>query len=235
MFNRRPDGAVRVFSDFVEGSTRARVRACCSRAEGSPRSTCTMPNDSRVYPRVDAHRAPARRERSWTTLRCGARGVARCVPAAQWVGSRLANPYKHKFAAEGSLFEAPITVPWPPAAYNVGQGRCSVLISPFRERGDAPTLGGFVGAGMLASAAGTEGAVTKETALDCVRALRAAGWQPPPQLVAVEVAAEAAIAAAAVAAAANGAAGDARGRGNARRRTPGASPRRRRRSRRWRR
>ena len=146
-----------------------------------------------------------------------------CVPAAQWVGSRLANPYKHKFAAEGSSFEAPITVPWPPAAYNVGQGRCSVLISPFpRTVGTLPTLGGFVGAGMLASAAGTEGAVTKETALDCVRALRAAGWQPPPQLVAVEVAAEAAIAAAAVAAAAaNGAAGDAKGAGKRAAEDPG--------------
>ena len=52
--------------------------------------------------------------------------------------------------------------------------------------------------------------VTKETALDCVKALRAAGWQPPPQLIAVEVAAEAAIAAAAAAAAARDAGGQAR-------------------------
>jgi hypothetical protein len=28
--------------------------------------------------------------------------------------------------------------------------------------------------------------VTKEMALECVKALRAAGWQPPPQLIAIE-------------------------------------------------
>ena len=229
VFNRRPDGAVRVFSDFVEvppgrgfvrvaPERRARParRARRQRLQGLPRGGRSP-------------RARPRRERSWTTLRLGGLSAASlgCVPAAQWVGSRLANPYKHKFAAEGSLFEAPITVPWPPAAYNVGQGRCSVLhLAVPANVGAAPTLGGFVGAGMLASAAGTEGAVTKETALDCVRALRAAGWQPPPQLVAVEVAAEAAIAAAAVAAAAaNGAAGDAKGA-----ETRGGGPRGRRRA-----
>ena len=61
---------------------RARVRACCSRAEGSPRSTCTTPNDSRVFPGVDAHRAPARagHDRGQLSALGGARGVAGLRP-----------------------------------------------------------------------------------------------------------------------------------------------------------
>jgi hypothetical protein len=67
------------------------------------------------------------------------------------------------------------------------------MVSPFpRTMGALPTLGGFVSSGMM----GDSGMVTKETALQCVKALRSAGWQPPPQLIAIEVAAEAAIAAA---------------------------------------
>jgi len=62
------------------------------------------------------------------------------------------------------------------------------MVSPFpRAIGSLPTLGGFVSSGMM----GESGVVTKEMALECVKALRAAGWQPPPQLIAIEVAAEA--------------------------------------------
>ena len=56
-----------------------------------------------------------------------------------------------------------------------------------------PTLGQFISNG--ARTDGTQNQITKETALECVCALRKAGWQPPPRLVAMEVAAEAAVAA----------------------------------------
>ncbi len=206
VFNKRPDGTVRVFSDFVEGF-HPREGSCvltpsgalaplelhdAERLQGLPPGwTLTARPPAPGMPPAD----PAPR---WAALAAS----LGCVPAAQWVGSRLANPYKlkHDPATRGDApFDAPVTVPWPPAAYNVGAGRVSSLVSPFpRATGALPTLGGFVSPPPAEEKVGAAAAVPAPVALECARALRAAGWQPPPSLVAVEVAADAAASAAGV-------------------------------------
>jgi len=208
VFNRQADGRVRVFSDFVEGFHPA--GASCVLMPGGGLTALEVHDAERLQglppgwtltSRPPAPGTPVDNTARWNALAAS----TGCVPATQWIGSRLANPYKHKVSAEcGVPFDSPITVPWPPAAYNVGAGRCAAAVSPFPRAtpGTAlPTLGAFISPPIGAPSGEV---VTKETALDCVKALRAAGWQPPPQLIAVEVAAEAAIAAAAAATAASG-------------------------------
>jgi hypothetical protein len=120
-----------------------------------------------------------------------------CVPAARWIGTKLANPYASPYdASDAKAFEAAVVVPWPSAAFNAGDGRKGVASSPFPvEVSVLPTLGAFI-SGAAAANRANAAAVAKETALECADALRRAGWQPPPPLVAVEVAAHAELAAA---------------------------------------
>lgn len=120
-----------------------------------------------------------------------------CVPAARWIGTKLANPYASPYdASDAKAFEAAVVVPWPSAAFNAGDGRKGVASSPFPvEVNVLPTLGAFI-SGATAANRANAAAVAKETALECADALRRAGWQPPPPLVAVEVAAQAELAAA---------------------------------------
>ena len=210
VFNRQTDGRVRVFSDFVEGFNPK--GASCVLMPGGGLTALEVHDAERLQglppgwtltSRPPAIGTPVDNSPRWNALAAS----MGCVPATQWIGARLANPYKLKAHADlGVPFESPITVPWPPCAYNVGAGRCAAAVSPFPRAtpGSAPpTLGAFVSPPTVGGNSSAE-VVTKETALDCVKALRAAGWQPPPQLIAVEVAAEAAIAAAAAAAAAQG-------------------------------
>jgi len=209
VFNRQTDGRVRVFSDFVEGFNPA--GASCVLVPGGGLTALEVHDAERLQglppgwtltSRPPAIGTPVDNAPRWNALAAS----MGCVPATQWIGARLANPYKLKASAESGVpFESPITVPWPPCAYNVGQGRCAAPVSPFPRAtpGNAPpVLGAFVTPPSVGGHSSGSEVVTKETALDCVKALRAAGWQPPPQLIAVEVAAEAAIAAAAAAAAA---------------------------------
>jgi hypothetical protein len=189
VFNRQPDGRIRVFSDFVEGFYPSHGSCVlmpgggfCALEVHDAERLQGLPPGWTLTSRPPAPGTPVDNSARWGALAAS----LGCVPALQWVGSRLAHPYKLKHPGDGHMFEAPITVPWPHAAYNVGHGRCSVLVSPFpRTMGTLPTLGGFVSSGMM----GGSGMVTKETALECVKALRTAGWQPPPQLIAIEVAA----------------------------------------------
>ena len=210
VFNRQTDGRVRVFSDFVEGFNPK--GASCVLMPGGGLTALEVHDAERLQglppgwtltSRPPAIGTPVDNSPRWNALAAS----MGCVPATQWIGARLANPYKLKAHADlGVPFESPITVPWPPCAYNVGAGRCAAAVSPFPRAtpGSAPpTLGAFVSPPTVGGNSSAE-VVTKETALDCVKALRAAGWQPPPQLIAVEVAAEAAIAAAAAAAAQGG-------------------------------
>ena len=209
VFNRQTDGRVRVFSDFVEGFYPG--GASCVLMPGGGLTALEVHDAERLQglppgwtltSRPPAIGTPVDNAPRWNALAAS----MGCVPATQWIGARLANPYKLKASDSiGVPFESPITVPWPPCAYNVGSGRCAAPVSPFPRAtpGAAPpTLGAFVTPPSVGGHSSSMEVVTKETALDCVKALRAAGWQPPPQLIAVEVAAEAAIAAAAAAAAA---------------------------------
>ena len=121
-----------------------------------------------------------------------------CVPAARWIGAKLANPYASAYdASDAKAFEAAVVVPWPSAAFNAGDGRKGVASSPFPcEVSVLPTLGAFISGAAANAVNNRAGAavVSKETALECADALRRAGWQPPPPLVAVEVAAHAELA-----------------------------------------
>ena len=184
VFNRQADGRVRVFSDFVEGFHPA--GASCVLMPGGGLTALEVHDAERLQglppgwtltSRPPAPGTPVDNTARWNALAAS----TGCVPATQWIGSRLANPYKHKVSAEcGVPFDSPITVPWPPAAYNVGAGRCAAAVSPFPRAtpGTAlPTLGSFISPPIGAPSGEV---VTKETALDCVKALRAAGWQPPP-------------------------------------------------------
>ena len=224
VFNQSAEGEMRVFSDFVDGFHPGDGGAVmdaaghlapvevhdAERLQGLPPGWTLTSRPPAPGSRVD--NAPR-----WKALAAS----LGCVPASQWIGSRLAKPYELKHDGRGSAFEAPVTVPWPTAAYNVGHGRAHVACSPFPRTngGTLPTLGGFISGVVGAGGGGgggedrIGGCVTKETALECVKALRAAGWQPPPQLIAVEVAAEAAIAAATAAAVAAGEFGAGGGRG----------------------
>ena len=206
VFNRRPThegGHIQVFSDIVEGFWPSK-------------GSCALTPDGNLSP-MEAHDAERLQglPPGWTlTSRPGSnvpvntgnddesnRWVALssslgCVPAARWIGTKLAQPYVKKFDAKGmgSPFEAAVVVPWPASAFNVGDGRRGTPVSPFPVPVNAlPTLGQFIAGAQGQGDATSQ--VEKQTVLECVSALRQAGWQPPAQLVAVEVAAEAAIAA----------------------------------------
>ena len=150
VFNKRPDGTVRVFSDFVEGF-HPREGSCvltpsgalaplelhdAERLQGLPPGwTLTARPPAPGMPPAD----PAPR---WAALAAS----LGCVPAAQWVGSRLAERTSSSTtprARGGAPFDALVTVPWPPAAYNVGAGpRLQPRLPVPRATGALPTLGG---------------------------------------------------------------------------------------------
>ena len=214
VFNRRPaseGGGVRVFSDVVEGF---------HPSAGS----CALTPDGALAP-METHDAERMQglPPGWTlTARPGSvkktgphsgngletdadrwRALASslgCVPAARWIGAKLAAPYATAHdASTARAFEAAVVVPWPSAAFNVGHGRKGVDVSPFPVEMDVlPTLGSFISGAATRGAGVAPAPVSKETVLECVDAMRRAGWQPPPPLVAVEVAAHAELAAASV-------------------------------------
>ena len=185
VFNRQTDGRVRVFSDFVEGFNPG--GASCVLMPGGGLTALEVHDAERLQglppgwtltSRPPAIGTPVDNAPRWNALAAS----MGCVPATQWIGARLANPYKLKASDSiGVPFESPITVPWPPCAYNVGSGRCAAPVSPFPRAtpGAAPpTLGAFVTPPSVGGHSSSMEVVTKETALDCVKALRAAGWQP---------------------------------------------------------
>ena len=114
-------------------------------------------------------------------------------PAARWIGAKLASPYAAPFdgaQSAATAFEAAAITPWPSAAFNTGDGHCA-RVSPFPSAIDVlPTRARSSRRGASGSGS-ARSAVSKETVLECVDAMRRAGWQPPPPLVAVEVAAHA--------------------------------------------
>ena len=209
VFNKREtneggDGRMRVFSDVVEGFY-----------PGA--SSCALTPDGALAP-MEVHDAERMQglPPGWTlTARPGSsrttgvgtgnglvtdvdrwRALASslgCVPAARWIGAKLASPYAAPFdASAATAFEAAAITPWPSAAFNTGDGRTCVRVSPFPCRVDVlPTLGAFISGAGASGSGSARSAVSKETVLECVDAMRRAGWQPPPPLVAVEVAAHA--------------------------------------------
>ena len=192
VFNRRPDGAVRVFSDFVEG---------IHPGEGS----CVLLPSGGLAP-LDVHDAERLQglPPGWTlTARPPAPGTIvdnsprwaalaslGCVPPAQWVGSRLANPYKPN-SPPGSLFEAPITVRGLPRRITSDKVGVQCSSRRFATVGTLPTLAGSsrgdVGVGGGNGGGGDEGDARLRARAE------SRGVAAPPQLVAVEVAAEAAL------------------------------------------
>jgi hypothetical protein len=78
-----------------------------------------------------------------------------CVPAARWIGTKLANPYASPYdASDAKAFEAAVVVPWPSAAFNAGDGRKGVASSPFPvEVNVLPTLGAFISGATAANRA----------------------------------------------------------------------------------
>ena len=211
VFNKREtneggDGRMRVFSDVVEGFY-----------PGA--SSCALTPDGALAP-MEVHDAERMQglPPGWTlTARPGSakttgpltgnglvtdtdrwRALASslgCVPAARWIGAKLASPYAAPFdgaQSAATAFEAAAITPWPSAAFNTGDGRTRVRVSPFPCRVDVlPTLGAFISGAGASGSGSARSAVSKETVLECVDAMRRAGWQPPPPLVAVEVAAHA--------------------------------------------
>jgi hypothetical protein len=213
VFNRRPaseGSSMRVFSDVAEGFHPS-AGSCALTPDGAlapmevhdaermqglpPGWTLTARPGSNVH-RVTGPGSGNGLETEADRWRALASSLG-CVPAARWIGTKLANPYASAYdASDAKAFEAAVVVPWPSAAFNAGDGRKGVASSPFPvEVSVLPTLGAFI-SGAAAANRANAAAVAKETALECADALRRAGWQPPPPLVAVEVAAHAELAAA---------------------------------------
>jgi DNA (cytosine-5)-methyltransferase 1 len=109
-----------------------------------------MPNGDVVTPNIrDAERLqgfPA----NWTkpaeaVARKGARwklvGNAVSVPAAAWVGGRLAKPGVQRTLVTSALR---VSQPWPAAAWNVGHGRLGVEISEWPARKRYTSLDSFL-------------------------------------------------------------------------------------------
>ena len=142
VFNRQTDGRVRVFSDFVEGFNPK--GASCVLMPGGGLTALEVHDAERLQglppgwtltSRPPAIGTPVDNAPRWNALAAS----MGCVPATQWIGARLANPYKLKASDSiGVPFESPITVPWPPCAYNVGAGRCAAAVSPFPRATPAP-------------------------------------------------------------------------------------------------
>ena len=96
-------------------------------------------------------------------------------------------------SSAATAFEAAAITPWPSAAFNTGDGRTRVRVSPFPAVAST-SYPRWARSSRARARADQEGrsAVSKETVLGSAStAMRRAGWQPPPPLVAVEVAAHA--------------------------------------------
>jgi hypothetical protein len=106
-----------------------------------------------------------------------------CVSCSYWLGNRLADSCALKYLKNGTPFREAVPPNWPGSAYNVGHGRviapCSPIVYAISE---LPTLGTFISTSFF------EGGplVPEDVAIECTRAMKAAGWEPPPQLLALE-------------------------------------------------
>jgi len=143
VFNRRPaheGGHIQVFSDVVQGFFPS--KGSCALTEAADLSPMEAHDAERLQglpPGWTLTRRPGSapllsslgdateaanddESNRWIALASS----LGCVPAARWIGQRLAQPYRAKYDATGANaqpFDAPVVVPWPAAAFNTGDGR----------------------------------------------------------------------------------------------------------------
>lgn len=187
VFNRHPEHGLRVYADVCEGF-HPEGRACVLTAAGGLMPFAIhdaermqgLPPGWTMTTRPSLHGSQgAELEARWEALAA----TYGCVPCSYWIGTRLADPYRIKYCGQGVPFETAVPASWPGAAYNIGHGRVSALCSPFvRTITQLPCLGSFI------TTAFFEGGplVSREVALECARVMKAAGWEPPSQLSALE-------------------------------------------------
>ena len=187
VFNRQTDGRVRVFSDFVEGFN-PKGASCVSCPGGLTALEVHDAERLQGLPRLDPTSRPPAIGTPVDNPRGGTRSRRRWMRSATRIGARLANPASSGPRRLGRSLRVP----------DHGPVAAAPITSSGSMRGGRVPSEGARGARRPPSARclaahrrrrSSAEVVTKETALDCVKA-RAAGWQPPPQLIAVEVAAE---------------------------------------------